>query len=237
MSSMNWFAGLCNILLLRQIDIWIFSVLICRDLHRCRLYHSRYNTGREKMKTMKLMTLMATLATGIILSGCAVVQSDKAIGEKAVPVNAADWDGVWTFNGGAVNAAVVDKDKGLLEIALVERKDGKFEMKTYRICIMQQDDAIIANLEDSNEKGKFSFGRISINPDEIILWIPNFAKFKELVQRNKLPGIIAGENKILLENLKAEHMKMIAAVYDDSIFSMKNPIVLKRSVKIKYSEK
>ena len=186
---------------------------------------------------MKTMNFLASVVCGLFLSGCAVVQSDKAIGEKAVTVNADDWDGVWTFNGGAVNAAVVDKNKGLLEIALVERKDGKFEMNTYRVGIMQQDNAIIANLEAPNEKGKFSFGRININPDEIILWIPNFAKFKELVQKNKLPGIIVGDNKILLENLGAEHMKIIADVYDGSIFSLENPIVLKRSVKIKFNEK
>ncbi len=43
------------------------------------------------------------------------------------------------------------------------------------------------------------------------------------------------EHKILLEKLGAEHMKIIADVYDGSIFSLDNPIVLKRSVKIKYS--
>ena len=186
---------------------------------------------------MKTMNFLASVVFGLFLSGCAVVQSDKAIGEKAVTVNADDWDGVWTFNGGALNAVVVDKDKGLLEIALVERKDGKFEMNTYRVGIMKQDDAIIANLEDPNEKGKFSFGRISINPDEIIVWIPNFARFKELLEKNKLPGIMVDEHKILLEKLGAEHMKIIADVYDGSIFSLDNPIVLKRYVKIKYSEK
>lgn len=185
---------------------------------------------------MKTMNFLAAVVFGLFLSGCAVVQSDKTIGEKAVAVNADDWDGVWTFSGGALNAAVIDKDKGLLEIALVERKDGKFEMKTYRVGIMQQDDAIIANLEDPNEKGKFSFGRISISSDEIILWIPNFARFKELVEKSKLPGIIVEEHKILLEKLGAEHMKIIADVYDGSLFSLENPIVLKRAVKIKYDK-
>lgn len=32
-----------------------------------------------------------------------------------------------------------------------------------------------------------------------------------------------------------ENMKIIADVYDGSIFSLDNPIVLKRAVKIKYS--
>ena len=206
--------------------------MVFRKIFKHKETEKQQNYGVYEMKTMNFL---ASVVIGLFLSGCAVVQSDKAIGEKTVTVNADDWDGIWTFSGGALNAAVVDKDKGLLEIALVERKDGMFEMKTYRVGIMQQDNAIIANLEDPNEKGKFSFGRISISPDEIILWIPNFARFKELVEKNKLPGIMADEHKILLQNLEAEHMKIIADVYDGSIFSMENPIVLKRAVKIKYS--
>jgi hypothetical protein len=185
---------------------------------------------------MKTMNFLASVVFGLFLSGCAVVQSDKAIGEKAVTVNADDWDGVWTFSGGAVNAAVVDKDKGLLEIAWVERKDGKFEMETYRVGIMQQGDAIIANLEDVKDKGRYLFSLIKKNPDEVVLWIPEMAKFKKLVQNNVLSGKILEENKMLLENLSPSQMEMIATEKNGKLFIWDSPIVLKRAMKIKYDK-
>lgn len=183
---------------------------------------------------MNKTILLAVVTFGLFLSGCAVVQSDKAIGEKAVSVNPDGLEGIWIFNGGVVNVAVTDKDKGILEIAWIERKDGKFEMKTSLVIILQQGDTVIANVVDSKDSGKFSFGRIKINPDEIILWIPDFAKFKTLVLENKLPGKIIEENKIILSNLQPEQMKIITGAKEGCVFSLDNPIVLKRSAKLNY---
>jgi hypothetical protein len=183
---------------------------------------------------MRTTILLAVATFGLFLSGCAVVKSDKAIGEKAVSVNPDGLEGIWIFSGGAVNVAVTDKDKGILEIAWLERKDGKFEMKTSRVIILQQGDTVIANVEDTNDKGQFSFGRIKINPDEIILWIPDFARFKALVLENKLPGKIIEENKIILNNPEHEQMKIITGGKDGSVFLLDSPVVLKRSVKLNY---
>lgn len=183
---------------------------------------------------MKATFFLMFVTVGLLLSGCAVVQSDQEIGETAVPAIAEEWDGIWIYNGGSVNIAVIDKDKGLFEIAWIERKDGKFAIKTSRISMLRQGDAVFANMADEKEKGKFTFARIKSNPDEIIIWLPDYAKFQQLVLANKLPGKIVEENKIQLSGLGPEHIKIIADVKHESLFSLDNPIVLKRPVKLNY---
>lgn len=51
---------------------------------------------------------------------------------------------------------------------------------------------------------------------------------------NKIPGKIIEKNKIVLNNLEHEQMKIITGGKDGSMFLLDNQIVLKRSAKLNY---
>lgn len=179
-----------------------------------------------------LTALLLALATAM-LTGCAAVRSDRPLGATAVAIKPEAMDGVWTYQGGSVHLATLDKAQGLLELAWIERRDGKFAIKTARVNVLRQDDVVFASLEE--KYGVFIFGRIKLEPEAIIVWLPDFARFKKLIEEKRLAGKVNSDNEIMLTNLEEKQMRIIAD-RGERLFNLEHPVVLKRAVKLDYQK-
>lgn len=179
------------------------------------------------MKQTVLNTRCAKLIPFLLLvmfaSGCTAVVSKRQVGEKAASLKANDWEGVWITSDGTAKVKVVDANKGLLKVFWLDDEQGKTEMKTADVELRQSGDWLFANTKDEKGRG-YVWGRIKNEDRQIILWIPDAEKFKQLVEGGTFHGKIENDG-LILEELTSQDVNLITSGKQGILFQWDKPVV------------
>ena len=123
---------------------------------------------------------------------------------------------------------VVDPEKGILKVAWLESdKDGSPEMKTMDVEIRESDEWLFANTKDDDKSNEYLWGRIKNEHGQILVWAPDIAAFRRLVEGGVLPGKVA-RSSVVLENLKPEHLKILTSGERGILYRWDEPVVLRK---------
>jgi hypothetical protein len=163
------------------------------------------------------------------LCSCTIVASKAPIGEMSVALNGKDWDGTWFNPGGDYcMIKVKNENQGILRLAWIE-DDKEMTHKSSDVFIRKSGNWLFANTKEDGEKAAvdspYVWAIIKKSPKTIFIWLPNEERFRKLIEAKTLPGEVK-KGMVMLGDLKAEHMKIIAAEERSFLFDWEDPLVL-----------
>lgn len=177
------------------------------------------------MKRFYLFVLSACL---LALSGCHSVTSPYLVGKQPASINPEMWNGKWgpeCSGEDAVQIEVLDKDRGILRATVLNPKDPPEVVE----CSLRTagGDLNFVNAKMQKEQDYHPWLVRNEGGKMIILWSPDYDKFKSLVEKGILPGESAGGD-ISLGLFKPEHLDLITSEKEGVLFDWKHPVVLIR---------
>jgi hypothetical protein len=176
------------------------------------------------MRTVLLIGLLG------LACGCTGVYSRQPVGSepKNLAAEAGEWKGTWTHGGGAIRVAVTDAEKGILTAGWVEDGGKGLEYQTAEIHLRTAGTWTFASLKDAKakEETRYFWGRIQRQDKTVLVWLPDTAKFKRLIQAGVLPGEAPTNNSpATLETLSPSHLRIIASEQEGVLFNWEAPLV------------
>lgn len=176
---------------------------------------------------MRRFHIFFLLALLVAASGCHSVTSPYLVGSKPAAVNPEIWNGRWgpeCSGEDSLQIEVLDKDMGMLRIVVFNPKEPPEEVECY---LRTAGDLTFANAKFPKEPGYHTWLIKNESGKSIILWSPDYDKFKPLVEKGILPGEATGGD-ISLGLLKSEHLDLIVSEKEGVLFDWKHPVVLIR---------
>ena len=157
---------------------------------------------------MELKSMFVLILAIIFLAGCESVMTTQPMGVTVVQLNPEQWEGTWLSPEGVGTTTVLDKDKGILQASLIERREDGTDMEVIKGTVRATGDMTFFVARDENQKELFHWARVKKGDNYLIMWSPNVEQFKILINDGKLSGKVT-EGGVLLDELKPEIIKMI----------------------------
>jgi hypothetical protein len=168
-----------------------------------------------------------TLLTGALIFGCAAVSSVEPVGERPKEISQNEWGGTWINKSHSITIKVLDEQRGLLQVAWVEEKEGGLKIESYQAGIREWGEWIFGNVKEKEDSVSNYWVLIKKDAGQIIVWTPDPAQFRKLVQTGDLRGKVEGYNTIL-EKLTPDDLKGILSGDKGVCFEWQNPVVFFR---------
>jgi len=179
------------------------------------------------MKNLKLSLLLVLLII-FGLSGCNQVGSIHPVGSEPVSLNPEDWNGKWglPFEKEFLRLRVLDGDNGMLRMVSYDSK-GEPE-KSQDVLLRRVDGWTFASVAKEGGGDGYLFARINNSGGRTLLvWLPDYDRFRGLVEKGVLPGKTDPET-VTLGLLLAVHLKLITSGEVGTLFDWDDPVVLIR---------
>jgi hypothetical protein len=180
---------------------------------------------REEMKAARLLFLLLLFS---LIAGCQSVASHFPVGEADAVINPEAWTGRWLpippdEESAEVEIQVLDSEKGFIRISWIEPGDGQLQSRN---CLLRgSGDWMFANISESAGV-EYYWGRIKNEKGRMLLvWLPDYDKFKMLVENGVLPGETR-DSTVYLGRLRPEHLKIIRSGEFGTLFRWDEPVVL-----------
>lgn len=177
---------------------------------------------------MKNLFCLLSIVLVLVLSGCEAVFTQQPMGDEAVNLDPAIWQGTWLSDEVIMLTTVLDRRNGQLEAAWVERgSDGaKFEsvVGTVRLSgeitylnmehMPENKDDAVADSDEGTQAGarempEYFWARIENDGRRAILWWPDVEQIRAAVDDGRLPGVIRQDNDVVLGRLEPAHLDRI----------------------------
>jgi len=162
------------------------------------------------------------------LSGCEAVFTRQPLGDEAVALDPATWQGTWLSNEVVLLTTVLDSEEGRLQAAWMERGAGgaKFEVVAGTVrhsdgimfLSMEREPSETVEVEDATSEATaqdipdevdYYWARIENDGRRVILWWPDVEQIRLAVGDKSLPGTVRQDQDVILGRLEAEHIQLI----------------------------
>jgi hypothetical protein len=167
------------------------------------------------------------LLMGALVFGCAAVSSVEPVGERPKEISQNEWGGTWINKTHPITIRVLDEQKGLLQVAWVEEKEGGLRIESYQVAIRESGEWIFGNVKETQDSASYHWALIKKDAGQIIVWTPDPAQFRKLVQTADLRGKVEKYN-IILDKLTLDDLKGILSGDKGVCFAWQNPVVFFR---------
>jgi hypothetical protein len=168
-----------------------------------------------------------TLLLGTLIFGCATVSSVEPVGERPKELSQNEWAGTWIHKDHCITIKVLDEQRGLLQIAWVEEKEGGLRLESHEVAIRESGEWIFGNVKGMGDAASYYWALMKKEAGQIIAWTPDPAQFRKLVQSGVLRGKVESYD-ILLEKLTPDDLKGILSGDKGVCFEWQNPVVFFR---------
>lgn len=163
------------------------------------------------------------------LTGCHAVYSTTPMGEAPAIVIPDDWEGTWLHKDIAVTVAVLDSEKGILEVGWVEQKQDRLHFEHYKVQLRKSGEWLFGNVQDPEKPKLYVWARVRNEDDQIIVWVPDLDKAKTLIEKGVLPGRVEkADGDVVLTGPAAAELKIIMSAENGMIFDWAQPRVFRR---------
>jgi len=167
------------------------------------------------------------LLTGALILGCAAVSSMEPVGDHPKEISQNEWAGTWINKSHSITIQVLDEQKGLLQVGWVEEKEGGLKIESHRVTIRESGEWIFGNVKEKEDSVFHYWALIKKDAGQIVVWAPDPAQFRKLVETGRLRGKVEGSSTIL-EKLTLDDLKGILSGDKGVCFERQNPIVFFR---------
>jgi hypothetical protein len=192
--------------------------------------HKENGVSRRGEDAMRFTGSLLTSLLVLTLAGCGAVYVTQPIGEKPCKIKAKDWEGTWIHKDGSVTVRVMDGENGQLRIAWIEPKENGLTFETHNVQLREAGSWMFANIKDdaNTNEPRYLWARIKGDGNQVIVWLPDPAKFRALVEEQKFPGRIEGKSDVILDTLELKHLRIIAGEQEGILFVWEEPVVFLR---------
>jgi len=161
-----------------------------------------------------------------VLSGCSAAYSIKPMGEHPLALVPEEWEGTWVHKDGTVTVAVTDAAKGMIEVGWVEKRQGRLAFEAYQVQLLKSGEWLFGNVHYQDKPGHYLWGRVSKDDGQLVLWVPDVAKIKALVEKAILPGTLINDGEdVVLGGLSAAHLQVITTASEGAVLEWDRPLV------------
>jgi hypothetical protein len=168
-----------------------------------------------------------TLLLGALILGCVTVSSFEPVGERPKEISQNEWGGTWIHKDHAITIKVLDEQKGLLQVAWVEEKEGGLKFESHQVAIRESGEWIFGNVQGSRDVASHYWALVKKGAGQIVAWTPDSEQFRKLVQTGDLRGK-AERYDIVVEKLTPDDLKGILSGKKGICFEWQNPVVFFR---------
>ncbi len=168
-----------------------------------------------------------TLLLGALLFGCATVSSVEPVGERPKEISQNEWGGTWIHKDHSITIKVLNEQKGLLQVAWVEEKEGGLKLESYEVAIRESGEWIFGNVKGKGDAPSHYWALMRKEVGQMIVWTPDPEQFRKRVQTGDLRGKVE-KYDIILEKLTPEDLKGILSGNKGVCFEWQNPVVFFR---------
>jgi hypothetical protein len=166
----------------------------------------------------------------LALSGCEAVFTQQPMGDEAVDLDPATWQGTWLSDQVVMLTTVLDRENGQLEAAWVERGSDGAKFERVMGSVRRSGEVTYLNMEHMPEAiegaaadsardmqaggqvtPEFFWARIENDGRRAVLWWPDVEQVRAAVDDGRLPGVIKQDNDVVLGRLEASHVELINA--------------------------
>jgi hypothetical protein len=164
----------------------------------------------------------------VVICGCTQVASVAPVGEYPRKISPADWDGTWLNKEQPIKIKVADPQQGLLQVAWVEDKGGRLMLESYEIELRAAGEWTFGNLKTKETAAPYLWGLVQKDQGQILIWTPDQAYFRKLVETGVLPGSVTKGGDVVLQKLTPEQLQTIMSPARSECFNWKAPLVFIR---------
>ena len=164
------------------------------------------------------------LLMGALIFGCATVSSVEPVGERPKEISPNEWDGTWISKSHSITIKVLDEQKGLLQVAWVEEKEGGLKIESYQVAVRESGEWLFGNVKETQDSASYYWALVKTDAGQIIVWTPDPLKFQKLVLAGDLRGKVERDNTIL-ERLTPSDLRGILPGDKGVCFEWRNPVV------------
>jgi hypothetical protein len=168
-----------------------------------------------------------TLLLSALIFGCATVSSVEPVGERPKEISQNEWDGTWIHKDHSIRIKVLNEQQGLLQVAWVEEKGGGLKFESYRVAIRESGGWIFGNVKEKEDVASHYWALMKKEAGQIVVWTPDPAQFRKLIQTGVLLGKVE-TNDVILEKLTPDDLKAILSGDKGVCFEWQNPVVFFR---------
>jgi hypothetical protein len=138
----------------------------------------------------KILTFL--LAPILLMAMGCTIQSKNMVGLQDFKLDPQQIDGTWINSDGAVSLKVMDGDKGIVRVVVLENKE---KPEIYNFKIMKGKSWLYFNLlpEKNSPEEMFYWGKVKIDENRIIAWHPSEKPFIKAIAEGKILGTIKPE--------------------------------------------
>jgi hypothetical protein len=169
-----------------------------------------------------------TLLLSIVIFGCATVSSIEPVGERPKEILQNEWNGTWIHKDHSITIKVLNEQQGLLQVAWVEEKEGGLKFESHQVAIRESGEWIFGNVKEKVGAPSHYWALIKKEAGQMIVWTPDPAPFRKLVQTGDLRGK-AERGDVILEKLTPDDLKGILSGNKGVCFEWQNPVVFSGS--------
>jgi hypothetical protein len=183
----------------------------------------------------------------LLLAGCEAVYSPQPLGDPAVALDPAEWQGTWLAPDTVIITTVLDGEAGRLQTAWMERGPDGAKMEVVEGSIRATGDWAFANTLDEKEDAeappveaegtaadvdtgpRYTWLRLQKGENQLTAWSPNVEQFKVFVGDGRLPGRVTDDGVELAELTPAQ----LALINDPAsgLLDWSNPAVFVRIIR------
>lgn len=167
------------------------------------------------------------LLLGALIWGCATVSSVEPVGERPKEISQNEWGGTWIHKDHSITTKVLNEQKGLLQVAWVEEKEGELKLESYEVLIRESGEWIFGNVKRKGDAPSHYWALMKKEAGQMIIWTPDLSQFRKLVQTGDLRGKVE-KYDIILEKLTPDDLKGILSGNKGVCFEWQNPVVFFR---------
>ena len=176
---------------------------------------------------MRKTDVLAVVALSLALSGCDLVTSREPIG-LPLALDEEQWEGTWMTDDGPLTVRVVDAEKGRLEIAWIEEKDGELVLETVDGHLGQYLDWTFASFAGVEDVSGFLWSRLEREGERIFLWWPRPEELRRLVEAGLLPGEVDEDSDVILHRLDEAHLAILVSEEQGILYEWDEPMTFHR---------
>ncbi|MBM4275644.1 MAG: hypothetical protein FJ134_14460 [Deltaproteobacteria bacterium] len=162
------------------------------------------------------------------ICGCTTVTSVAPVGERPQELSPEDWAGTWISKEQPIKIRVEEPRQGLLQVAWVEEKGGRLQFDSYQVELRAAGEWTFGNVKAKEGPAPYFWALVKNDEGQIIIWSPDPAQFRKLVQTGVLPGKVDQGGDVVLEKLTPAHLKAMMSGDRGVCFEWRKPLVFFR---------
>ena len=136
-----------------------------------------------KIKTLFLLSML------LLVMGC-TIPTKNMVGLQDYKLEPQQIDGTWINPDGALALKVMDADKGIVRVFILDTKE---KPEIFDIKIMKGKTWLYFNLLPEGNRTEINWGKVKIEDNRIIAWHPSNKAFIKAIEEKKLLGTIKPE--------------------------------------------